>query len=255
LLDLETLQGAFLVFVRLTTFIFLIPFFSIKGTPSLVKIGFGAVLTALLAPLVPEINNLEVPGAGQYAILIIKESLVGLILGYISVLTFSAVRIAGGLIDIQMGLSMSTVFDPQTQGRTTIIEQFFYLFQILMFMAVDGHHTLLQAISYSYSLIPLAAGILDSAMVPAIFQLFVQVITLGVRIAMPFIVVFLICDITLGIIARTVPQLNVFILSFPIKTGIGLVTMATILPLMVAVINNIFIQMESDLLMVMEFLR
>lgn len=122
-------------------------------------------------------------------------------------------------------------------------------------MAVDGHHTLLQAISYSYSLIPLAAGILDSAMVPAIFQLFVQVITLGVRIAMPFIVVFLICDITLGIIARTVPQLNVFILSFPIKTGIGLVTMATILPLMVAVINNIFIQMESDLLMVMEFLR
>jgi flagellar biosynthetic protein FliR len=92
-------------------------------------------------------------------------------------------------------------------------------------------------------------------MVPAIFQLFVQVITLGVRIAMPFIVVFLICDITLGIIARTVPQLNVFILSFPIKTGIGLVTMATILPLMVAVINNIFIQMESDLLMVMEFLR
>lgn len=128
MLDLETLQGAFLVFVRLTTFIFLIPFFSIKGTPSLVKIGFGAVLTALLAPLVPEMNNLEVPGVGQYAILIIKESLVGLILGYISVLTFSAVRIAGGLIDIQMGLSMSTVFDPQTQGRTTIIEQFFYLF-------------------------------------------------------------------------------------------------------------------------------
>jgi flagellar biosynthetic protein FliR len=256
LLDIESLQGAFLVLVRLTTFLFLMPFFSIKGTPSLIKIGFGVILTALISPtLIPEINNIEVPGVGQYAILLIKEALVGLILGYVSLLTFSAVRIAGGIIDIQMGLSMSTVFDPQTQSRTTVIEQFLYLFQILMFMAVDGHHTLLLAISYSYSLIPLAAGGLKMAMVPAVFQLFIQVISLGVRMAMPFIVVFLICDIALGIVARTVPQLNVFILSFPIKTGIGLITMAAVLPLIVTVINNIFTQMESDILMVMELMR
>ncbi len=253
MLDIESLQGAFLVFARLTAFVYLVPFFSIKGAPSIMKIGFGVILTALL---LPGMERIEVPsGMVQYAVVIIKEVIVGLILGYVSMLTFSAIRIAGGLIDLQMGLSMSVVFDPQTQSRTTVMEQFLYLFQILLFMAVDGHHVLLQAISYSYSLIPLMAGGLKLTMISAVLQLFIQVISLGVRIAMPFIVVFLISDIALGILARTVPQLNIFILSFPIKTGIGLITMAAILPLMVTVVNNIFTQMENDILMVMELMR
>ena len=250
---LENLQLGFLVFARLTAFIYLIPFFSIKGTPNLVKIGFGVALTALI---LPGINKVVVPvDILQYSFVVIKEVLVGLVLGYVAMLTFNAVRMAGELIDIQMGFSMATVFDPQNQTRITLTGQFLYLFEILLFLVVDGHHSLLMAISYSYTLIPVMAGGLKISFISAVFQLFIQVFSLGIRIAVPFIVVFLICDIGLGIIARTVPQLNIFVLSFPIKIGVGMVTMIAIIPVLAILINNIFTKMESDLGLIMGLMR
>lgn len=250
---IENLPWAFLVFARLTAFVFLVPFFSIKGTPNLVKIGLGVLLTILL---LPGLNAAAVPeDLLPYSLLVIKEVLVGLALGYVTVLTFAAVRMAGELLDVQIGFAMAAIFDPQNQSRITLMGQFLFLFQILLFMAVDGHHSLMLAIAYSYKLIPVMTGSLQMTLAPAMIQLFIQVFTMGVRIAAPFIVVFLICDIALGIIARTVPQLNVFILSFPIKTGIGLLTMIAILPLLTVMINNIFSQMENDLGLIMGLMR
>lgn len=245
LFSLDNLQLGFLVLARMSAFVFLVPFFSIKGTPALAKIGFSVALTALI---LPGIGTITVPeDLLHYSLLVIKEVMVGLLLGYVTMLTFNAVRMAGEIIDIQMGFSMATVFDPQNQTRITLTGQFLYLVQILLFLAVDGHHSLLMAISYSYTLIPVMAGGFKITLVAAIFKLFVQVFSLGIRIAIPFMVVFLICDISLGIIARTVPQLNIFVLGFPVKIGIGLFTLAAVIPALTVLINNIFTQMESDL--------
>jgi len=250
---MDSLQLGFLVFARMSAFVFLVPFFSIKGIPALTKIGFSVALTALI---LPGISQVVIPESILiYSLLVIKEVLVGLILGYVSMLTFNAVRMAGELIDIQMGFSMATVFDPQNQSRVTLTGQFFYLFQILLFLAVDGHHSLLMAISYSYTLIPVMTSGLKVTFVAAIFKLFIQVFSLGIRIAVPFMVVFLICDIGLGIIARTVPQLNIFVISFPVKIGVGLLTMAAVIPVLATLINSIFSQMESDLGLIMGLMR
>ncbi len=246
---LDNLQWGFLVLARMSAFVFLVPFFSIKGTPALVKIGFSVALSALI---LPGLGNVTVPeDLLHYAFLVIKEVMVGLVLGFVSMLVFNAVRMAGEIIDVQMGFSMATVFDPQNQSRVTLTGQFLYLVQILLFLAVDGHHSLLMAISYSYTLIPVMTGELKITLATAIFKLFIQVFSLAVRIAVPFMVVFLICDISMGIIARTVPQLNIFVLSFPVKIGIGLFTLATVIPSLTVLINNIFTQMEKDLGMIM----
>ncbi len=250
---MDSLQLGFLVLARMSAFVFLIPFFSIKGIPALTKIGFSIVLTILI---LPGTSHVVIPESIlTYSLLVIKEVLMGLILGYVSLLTFNAVRMAGELIDIQMGFSMATVFDPQNQSRITLTGQFFYLFQILLFLAVDGHHSLLMAISYSYTLLPVMASGLKIALVPAIFELFIQVFSLVIRIVVPFMVVFLICDISLGIISKTVPQLNIFVLSFPVKIGIGLLTMAAVIPVLATVINNMFTHMESDLALIMRFMQ
>ena len=124
--------------------------------------------------------------------------------------------------------------------------QFFYIYQILLFMAVDGHHTLLRAIAYSYTVIPMSS-LLTITFIPSVVQLFIQVFALGVRIALPFMVVFVLCDVALGLVARTVPQLNIFIMSFPIKTGAGLLTLIVTLPLLTMMANHIFTQMTSDI--------
>ncbi|NLV21146.1 MAG: flagellar type III secretion system protein FliR [Syntrophomonadaceae bacterium] len=249
MLAMESLLAGFLVFARLSAFIFLVPFFSIKGTPNLVKIGFAIFLTALLLPGL----NIGVVAADMphFSLLVIKEVLVGLILGFVSLLSFAAIRIAGSIIDIQIGFAMATVFDPQNQSRITLMGQFFYIFQILLFLSVDGHHSLLRAISYSYELLPVMGGALKITVVPSVIQLFIQVFSLGIRIAAPFFIVFLICDIALGIIARTVPQLNIFILSFPIKTGLGMITLIAAMPLLTMLVNNIFSQMERDISLIM----
>ena len=251
---IESLQWGLLVFARLTAFIFLVPFFSISGTPIAVKAGFAVFMTALLLPSMNHAVNIPTDIA-VYSLLLGKEILVGLVLGYISMLTFTAIRMAGELIDIQMGFAMATVFDPQNQTRITLMGQFLYIFQVLIFLAVDGHHTLLMAISYSYTVIPLASLGIKASFIPAILKMFIQVFSLGIRLATPFIVAFLICDIALGIMARTVPQLNIFVLSFPIKTGLGLITMVGILPVLTIIMNNIFSRMEKDISLIMGLLR
>lgn len=251
---LGNLPWAFLVLVRLASFMILAPFFSIKGSPNLIKIGFAVFLTVLLLPSIKIAENIPIDMA-SYSVLVIKEVIVGLILGYVSMLTFNAIKIAGELIDIQMGFSMATVLDPQTYSRVTLVGQFLFLLQILLFFAVDGHHSLLMAISYSYTLIPVTGAVFKTTFVTAILKMFVEMFSLGIRMAAPFIVAFLICDIGLGILARSVPQLNVFILSFPMKTGIGLVTIAAVLPIMTALVNNVLSQMEKDLSVIMGFMH
>jgi flagellar biosynthetic protein FliR len=154
-----------------------------------------------------------------------------------------------------MGFAMATVFDPQTYSRVTLIGQFLFLLQMVLFLAVDGHHSLLMAISYSYTLIPITGAVFKTTFVTAILKMFIEIFALGIRMAAPFIVAFLICDIGLGILARSVPQLNVFILSFPMKTGLGLVTIAAVLPIMTALVNNVLSQMEKDLGVIMGFMH
>lgn len=254
MLGLGNLPWAFLVLARLASFMILAPFFSIKGSPNLIKIGFAVFLTVLLLPSIKIAENIPIDMA-SYSVLVIKEVIVGLILGYVSMLTFNAIKIAGELIDIQMGFSMATVLDPQTYSRVTLVGQFLFLLQILLFFAVDGHHSLLMAISYSYTLIPVTGAVFKTTFVTAILKMFVEMFSLGIRMAAPFIVAFLICDIGLGILARSVPQLNVFILSFPMKTGIGLVTIAAVLPIMTALVNNVLSQMEKDLSVIMGFMH
>ena len=254
MLGWDNLPWSFLILARLTSFMSLAPFFSIKNTPNMIKLGLAVFLTVLIIPTLPAAENIPLDLVA-YSILIIKEVVVGLILGYASILTFTAIKIAGELIDNQMGFAMASIVDPVNNSSITLIGQFMYLLQILLFLAVDGHHRLLMAISYSYTLIPVNGTVLQTTFVTGILKIFIEMFSLGIRMAAPFIVAFLICDIALGIIARTVPQLNVFVLSFPVKTGLGLITLVAVLPIMTALVNNVLSVMEKDMGLVMGLIK
>lgn len=251
---LDNIPWVLLVFARLTSFMVSAPFFSTRTTPNLLKVGLGALLTLLIMPTLPSLENVPVDMLA-YSLWLVKEVVVGLVLGYAATLTFTAVRIAGGLVDWQMGFAMATLLDPENQSNNTLLGQFVYLIQILLFLAVNGHHMLLMGISYSYSLIPVTAAVFNTGFVMAIVKVFIEMFSLGVRIAAPFMVVFLFCDLALGIMARSVPQLNVFILSFPLKTAFGLVTMVAIMPLMAVFVNHIISEMERNMTILMGLAR
>lgn len=251
---LDSLPWVLLVLARLTTFMVSAPFFSTRTTPNLLKVGLGVLLTVLIVPTLPRLDDVPVDMLA-YSFWLVKEVMVGLVLGYTATLLFTAIRIAGGLVDWQMGFAMATLLDPGNQGNNTLIGQFIYLVQILLFLAVDGHHMLLMGISSSFSLIPVNSAVFTTGFVAALVKVFIEMFSLGVRVAAPFMMVFLFCDLALGIMARSVPQLNVFILSFPVKTALGMVTLMAIMPLMAVFVNHIIAEMERNMALVMGLVR
>ncbi|WP_258359711.1 flagellar biosynthetic protein FliR [Moorella sulfitireducens (nom. illeg.)] len=236
----------FLVVVRAASFFVTAPFFGIRGVPVPVKAGLGVLVAVLIFPVLPA-GQPAFTGAGAYALAVLNEALAGMALGYLAGLFLSAVQVAGQLLDIHMGLGMATLFDPQNAATTTVMGQFFTILGLLLFFQVDGHHTLLLALQESFRLLPLGGVHFDGNITWAVVKLFTGMFSLAVRMAVPVIVVILIADLALSLIARTVPQLNVFILGFPLKIGLGLLALIAVLPLLVTVFRNIFGQMEHDL--------
>ncbi|MDN5346761.1 MAG: flagellar biosynthesis protein FliR [Clostridia bacterium] len=247
---LSQVQTFFLVFIRVTAFMATAPFFGVRSVPFLAKAGLGFLVALLLYLAVPA-GTATTGNPWLFALAAVNETLFGLALGYLANLIFVAITTAGELLDLHMGLSMATLFDPQNAFTTTLLGEFFTIFGLLLFLQVDGHHMLLLALSDSLQLVPLGGAGLSGNPVELAARLFAGTFLLALRIAAPVIVVLVISDIALGLVARTVPQLNVFILGFPLKVGLGLLILLIIFPLLATVFGNLFGQMERDLITVL----
>ncbi|WP_366922981.1 flagellar type III secretion system protein FliR [Metallumcola ferriviriculae] len=252
MVDFQELIGWLLVFTRLSAFVVTAPFFSIKGIPSLVKIGLAVLLTVIIGPFVP-MDIIPVSMLGL-VFLIAKEVVVGLLLGFTAGLIFQAIKIGGELIDIQMGFAMASLFDPISNTRVTLIGQFQYYYAILLYLVLNGHHSLILAIVRSFQLVPLGSAMLSGILAQHFISIFLGMFAVAFKIAAPVIAVLIISDISLGLVARTVPQLNVFMLGFPIKAALGMLVVALLLPLLAGIVTDLMTQIEKDLLIVMESL-
>ncbi|KKM12329.1 hypothetical protein SY88_04035 [Clostridiales bacterium PH28_bin88] len=255
MINFEQLQVLFLVFARLTAFSVAAPFFSIRNVPPLVKVGFGVVLTLLVYPLMGT-GGVALPSTLLgYGLEAVGEVLVGLALGFIATLTFTAIKVAGELGDLQMGFAMTGLMDPLTGSRTSLMGEYLYMLGILLFLIINGHHTLILALVGSFELVPVGVASVNGGATAHVIGVFTGMFALGLRIAAPILAVLLISDLALGMVARTVPQLNVFILGFPLKVALGMLTLSLAAPLMAAVVGTVFTQMERDLAILMGSLR
>jgi len=244
------LQGIMLVLVRVTSFVVTSPFFAIRVVPAYVKVGLGVILAFLLFPVIDLSQMPAATGTAGFIVMVIQESLVGMILGFVATLIFTAIRVAGELIDLHIGFSMASLFDPQTGANITLIGQFMYILAILLFLMLDGHHSLLMALAKSFEIIPVAGSVFEKKLAVEIVSFFTAMFLLGFKIAAPIIAVMLISDLSLSFISRTVPQIHVFIIGFPLKAGLGMLVLIIILPLFATVISGIVAQMERDLMQV-----
>jgi len=239
-----------LVLVRVTSFVVTSPFFAIRIVPAYVKVGLGVILAFLLFPVIDLSQMPAATGTASFIVMVIQESLVGMILGFVATLIFTAIRVAGELIDLHIGFSMASLFDPQTGANITLIGQFMYILAILLFLTLDGHHSLLMALAKSFEMIPVAGFVFEKKLAVEIVSFFTAMFLLGFKIAAPLIAVMLISDLSLSFISRTVPQIHVFIIGFPLKAGLGMLVLIIILPLFATVISGIVVQMERDLMQV-----
>jgi len=213
------------------------PIFSLPGVPAQVKVGL-AVLTAWL--LYPAVAGTAVPQEiWAYLEAVLAETLAGLLMGLVSTMAVSAIQIAGGLLDLEMGFAMGALFDPLAGSQVTLMGRFFNVMAMLLLLVTDGHHALLLALADSFSMVPLGTLEITSFLTWQVIGVFTGMFGLALRLAAPILAVLLMADLALGLVARTVPQINVFILGFPLKAGLGTLITAVSLPLMAEVIGEI----------------
>ena len=221
-------QQFILIFCRMTAFIALCPGFSFKSFPNSVKIGLAFSLTTIVFPSVSLLPaELSLVTLGGF---VLKEVLVGLALGYVSQLLFSGIEIAGQLVDFQVGFSMGAIYDPAMGVNASNYGRIYYWLGIAVFFLMDLHHTVIKSLLGSFQILPVTTAHLDGATVEGVLKLFVQVFEIALGLAAPLLLVALMVDIILGIISRTVPQINVLMLGMPLKITVSFFIFLLLLP-------------------------
>jgi flagellar biosynthetic protein FliR len=182
--------------------------------------------------LVPiQIDNSYTFTVLHFSFLVVKEIFVGISIGFASSLLFVAVQFAGRLVDTEMGFAMVQLIDPFSDTEATVTGQFQILIFSIIFLLIHGHYFMLIAVKKSFEVIPLfTAHIPDSNTANLFVTMVGNIFILAVRLAAPVFCVLLLTTVALGVIARTVPQINIFFVGLPLKIGLGLITLAIVLP-------------------------
>lgn len=208
-----------LILIRMTTFIVVVPGFSYRGIPNTLKIAISGVLSVFIYSTAPEL--VIEGGLMGFSLLVIKEAIFGLTLGFVVQLLFSAIETAGKLIDFQVGFAMGAVYDPAMGAQASNYGRLYYWLAIAIFFVLDMHNILLLGIMGSFELIPLGSANIYGTGTESMVIVFAEVFEIGINLAAPMIITVLITDVVLGVISRTVPQINVFMLGMPMKSMIS----------------------------------
>ena len=210
------------VFFRVGALVLFVPILGSRQVPSSMKIGFILFLSIVIFPLVEGRPLPEPRGIFDLAIFLISDVTIGIGIAFITRLIFTAVQIAGTVVDFQMGFGVVNVIDPQTDTQVSVTAQFHNIIAVLIFLAVDAHHFIIQAIVESFLIIN-PAEISFADITPGyMLHLFSGTFTTAVKIAAPIMAILFFLSVGLGLVARTVPQMNVFIVGFPLQIGVGL---------------------------------
>lgn len=234
-----------LVIIRLICFFSLVPVFFPKGTPNFLKIALSVIMAYILMPGIDYTIVKTINTTPLFVTECINEVLTGLSLGFITNLCFMGVRYAGNMMDMQIGFSMMTMFDPSANSNTTLIERLLYSASLVLFLIVDGHHMLIKALIESFNAVSLGRFILTQDAINVIIKAFIQLFSIGLKIAIPIVLIIIITDLTMGLIARTVPQINVMILGMPVKILVGMTCVAAALPIFFKIIEGSFIEIPD----------
>ncbi|MER3475078.1 MAG: flagellar biosynthetic protein FliR [Armatimonadota bacterium] len=225
------------------------PVFGSPSVPAPVKLGFSTAFAIALTPTA--VGKVGAPPDDWLVLvgILLGETLLGLLIGYLVSLFLSAVQMAGAFIDMQMGYGIFQLMNPFTPMPASLLAQFHTLLMVVVYLQVNAHHWLLTALGESLQVLPPGGLTLEPARLqPVLSDVIVQVFTLALRIAAPATAVLIVVDAALAIVSRAVPQMPVFFVGAPAKIAMGLLTLAIVLPLVVNVFVNTLPLAAQDVL-------
>ena len=258
MLDIFGITGAqfqtfFLIFVRVSTMLFVFPIFSAPQIPIQTRFGLGALISFLLLRTVPTLAHFT--SLVGLVIAILAQIALGAIVGYIASLVFAGIQFAGELIDLEIGYAIANVISPTTQQQVTIIGEFELALATLVFLATNSHLLLIAGIAGSFNLVPLPYIHMDPSLAGNVVGILASSFDIVFKIAAPAAIALFITNISLALMARVAPQMNVFVVGFPIQVTVGLITLAASLPFLATVGPQLFDQLSRQMDTVMRSLR
>jgi len=240
----------FLIFVRVISMLALMPIFGSQSVPPQVKVGFGLIMAMILTPFVPGAEALSQAAFSLpvFGFMIIKEVMVGLAVGYITLMLFTAVQFAGRLVDTEMGFGFVELVDPFTEEMVTVWGQLQVIIFTIIFLMFNGHYFMLLAVQRSFELVPLMGATLPGGKVALhLITLTGSLFEVSIKFAAPVYVPLILSEIALGAVARTVPQINIFFVGMPLKIVIGLCTAMLVLPMLTGIFRGYVEKLVQDI--------
>lgn len=236
-----------LIATRLSAMLAVAPVFSARTIPVRVKAGLVILVAWISLPMVAEQGGTVPDSVLAIAMLAVKEAIIGFAFGLVAQFLFAAVQTAGAFIDVTAGFAVSQTLDPASNVNVSVLGRWYNLIAVSTFLALGGHQLLVAGVVRSFTLAPPLADPDIGVVVQGVLAAADDILLVVVQIGAPVIGALLVTDVTLGVISRAVPQMNVFIVGLPLKIVVALAGSAILLPAFVALTNSLAMRMFSDM--------
>ncbi|MFO7839145.1 MAG: flagellar biosynthetic protein FliR [Desulfosalsimonadaceae bacterium] len=256
-LELFTMQNwyVFLVILaRMAAMIGALPIFTASQAAARLRLGLAVAISLILFPVLDiSLSGVQTSAAGL-GLIVVREAILGLLLGFVIQLLFFAVQFGGTIVGYQMGFAAANILDPQHQQQIPLLSQFQNVFAILLFLALDVHHMLLLVMVRSYEILPVGGLDLSGRAIPFIMELTGAMFALGLQLIAPVMVVLMLSMFILGIMSRVFSQLQVFLLSFPINISLALIILGLSMEMVLSLMEQEFQVLQERLLQILHMM-
>ena len=251
--SLYTFEYFLMILVRVAAFVFIAPFFGMNNTPRRTKVGFSLCIAIILYQTVLPRETLEYSGVIEFTIIILKEGITGLLIGFAANICNSIIVFSGKLIDMEIGLAMANMYDPTTRSQSGITGTMYNYFIMMLLIATDMHHYILRALVDTYTLIPVNGAIFEWDHLMGSMVMFVSdLMVIGFQIILPIFACSMILNCILGIMAKVAPQMNMFAVGMQLKILLGFSVLFLTVTLLPVVSDFIFTEMKRMIVSVVE---
>ena len=250
--SLLTFEYFLLILVRISCFVSVAPFFGMQNTPGRVKIGVSVFISLLLYQIVPR-ESLGYTGIVGYSIIVVKEGITGLLIGFAANICNSIILLAGNLLDMNIGFSMATEYNPQMRTQASVSGNFYSYLVMLLLISTNMHHYILRAMADSYQLIPVNGQVFQwDQLLSGITTYMIDLFVIAFRCILPMFACIMILNCVLGIMAKVSPQMNMFAVGMQLKVLVGLFIMFLTIGLFMDVADFIFDEMKRTMVSVIK---
>ena len=246
---LQNHAAVFLLLLTRITGIFIIsPFFGSQNIPITMRVATAMTIAVVIFPVVDQHTIVEAPTSVlSYGLSVLSELFIGWLIGLVSYVALISISMAGKIMDLQVGYAMVQVMDPTSGQQNALIGSFLYNLAVIIFLVTDGHHFLLSGLVESFQMIPITGLNLDTDIVDLMVDFTNGIFVSGMKVAIPVTFAILLTNVGLGILARTMPQLNIFVVGVPMHLVIGTFVLAMLIPFYVVFLDVLFNEMYGNI--------